>query len=102
MLLAAAELLGPPGAKACELDEVEHFLGAGGDLGFGPVAVLESVADVLGDGHVGEKGVVLEEEPHVAFVGALADHGFARDLDGAAVGVFKACDQAEGGGLAAT
>jgi hypothetical protein len=63
--------------------------------------MLQPVGDVLRHRHVGKERVVLEQQPDIALIGPLPDHGFACDLDDAFVGILEAGDEAQRGGLAA-
>ena len=100
LLLAAGELVRVPVAEPAEVDEREHGGNAGPSLG-----ATQPEADVLGDGQVGEEGVVLEDHPDLAALGrhpgAVAGDGHARDLDGAGLGLLEAGDQAQQRRLAA-
>src|SRR5262249_28677770 len=60
------------------------------------------VLDVLGDGHVREQRVVLEDRVDVAEVGRLAGHIGATEFDGARVRALEPGDDAQQRGLART
>ena len=50
---------------------------------------------------MGEQRIVLEQQPDIALIGALAGHGFAGDLDDAAVRLLEAGNEAQRRRLAA-
>ena len=68
---------------------------------FGSLLLAKAVGNVLGDGHVREQGVVLEDGVDVALVGRYPLHRLARDHDVAFGGIFEPRQHAERGGLAA-
>ena len=68
---------------------------------FDDLLLAQPVADVLGDVHVREQGVVLEDRVHVAPVGRDAGDGLAGEVDLARGRLLEAGDHAQGRGLAA-
>lgn len=73
LALSAGEFVGEAIGEAWELDEIEEVLDAGVDFVLGGALVfgegVEAEGDVLGDAHVLEQGVVLEDEADAAFAG---------------------------------
>ena len=102
LLLAAAQLPRRAALEPLQLHEPQHFADASGNLGFRPSAVLQAVGDILGDRHMRKQRIVLEEEAHIALIGALADHRNAFDLDRTFVRFLETGNQAKRRGLAAT
>ena len=100
LLLAAGQLPGPARLEALELDHVQRAFDAGFDLVFGQAARVQGEGEILGDRHVGEQGVVLKDQPDVAFVRFDRGHGPAVQPDFPAVGVLEAGQHLEAGGLA--
>src|SRR4029453_300432 len=96
-----AQFPGPPPAKSPELHQPQHLVHSAGDLGPGPVAVLQPIRDVLGHCHVGEECVVLKQQADIALIGALTGHGLAGDFDDAFIRRLEAGNEAQSGGLAA-
>lgn len=68
LLLASGELPGQPIGPLGEAHQVQRFVHPRGDLRLGELALLEGVADVLPDGHVGEQRVLLEDDAEVPLV----------------------------------
>ena len=66
LLLAAGKLARVFGALIGEADERQEFSHARGGLRFRPPPARQSVADVGGDGQVGEQGVGLEDDAEIA------------------------------------
>lgn len=99
LLLAAGELVGVPVAEPFEVGHAEELFDAAA------FAALESVADVPGDGEVGEEGVFLEDEADGAAVGGHVVVGAFDELAGEANlpggDAFEAGDGAEQGSFAA-
>lgn len=100
LLLSAAEFVRAAALEDGQADQREGLAGAREALGAGQVREAEQ--DVPQDAQVREQGVVLEDEAHAApFGGAKGWSRCAPDEDVAAVGLFEARDEAQGGGLAA-
>ena len=101
LLLAARHLPRPPLAVAAEPDELERL----GDppllVGLRDLLLAEAVADVLGDVHVREQGVVLEDRVDVAPVRRDAGDRLAGEQDLALRRLLEARDHPEGRRLAA-
>ena len=68
LLLSAGELGRVVAVPAGELHELEHLGDPAGDLRLRQLALAQRVGDVLGDRHVREQRVVLEEHAEVALV----------------------------------
>ena len=102
LLLAAGQLPGAARLEALQLDHVQGAFDAGFDLVFGQAARVQGKGEVLGNRHVGEQGVVLEDQPDVALVGLDRGHGPAVQPDIPAVGVLEAGQHLEAGGFAGT
>ncbi len=101
LLLAAGELGGLAVGEAAHLHHVERGRHALADLGLGRPTLLQAVGDVLGDAHVREERVGLEDRVHVAAVRRGAEHAASRDADVAGIRLFESRDHAQGRGLAA-
>ncbi|MPM60397.1 hypothetical protein SDC9_107248 [bioreactor metagenome] len=69
LLLAAGELPGAASGIVCQPHQVEHLIDAGGLLGFGNLAGLQPVGDILGDRQMREQRVVLEDQAEITAVG---------------------------------
>jgi hypothetical protein len=69
LALTARELVDVAGTELAELDELEHLLHAIGDFRLADPAQPQGIADVAGDRHVREEGIVLEHHADVALVG---------------------------------
>ena len=79
---------GIPMAERLELDELQQLVDAVADLRLRPLAHLEPERDVVADGHVLERGVVLEHEADVSLLrGQRRCRPHRRDDDLAASGV---------------
>ena len=81
LLLPARQLAGIARIQPAETGQVEGRGHARRALGCGDLPHPEPVGDVLGDGHVGEEGVALEDDAHVTAIGRLVDDGEALDQD---------------------
>ena len=68
LLLAAAQLAGKRSPYVLELHEPQRLVDPSSRLGLRHAAHLQREADVLGDAHVREQGVVLEHHADVALV----------------------------------
>jgi hypothetical protein len=68
LLLAAGELTGHAPAQPGEVDQLEQLLATAAALVLGDASDLERELDVLGDVHVPEERVVLEDDPHAALL----------------------------------
>ena len=102
LALAAGELAGPASPKPGELAPASSISSARarGARPLGTPLDHEPVGHVLGDGHVGEERVVLEDGVDVALVGRHAGDVLAVEEDPARVGLLEAGDQAQAGRLA--
>ena len=100
MPLPAGEFVGIAALKALQAEQLQQPGRTAGVL-----AALEAKAGVAPGIEVGEEGVVLEDHAHPAALGRqptpLARHGPAANRNGTALGLLKASDQAQQGGLAA-
>ena len=81
LLLAARELVGAARAIAAELHHLERPLDAPAGLRLGHPARLQRKGEVLGDRHMGEQGVVLENDANVALVRRDVVQGLAGEGD---------------------
>ena len=86
LALPAGELRGIAVAEALELHEVEQLVHAFADLGLRPFSHLQAERDVVANGHVLERGVVLEDEADVALLRRERRGVLAREEDLADVG----------------
>ena len=98
--LAPRELGGVPLGEPVETDELEELAHPGGDLVLPPLADLQPERDVLPDGHVTERGVMLEAEPDAACARGDARDVLAVDEHGAAIGDLEPSDDPQDRGLA--
>ena len=98
--LAARELRRPAGIVAVETHHPERVRDARLALRAGHLADHQPVGHVVGDGHVGEQGVVLEDGVDVALERRTARDVFAGQQDPAAGGQLEAGDHAQGRRLA--
>ena len=73
LLLTAGKLAGIAMLKLFDAQHLEQLTDALVDLLFVPLQVFQAEGDVLANGHVGPKRVVLEQEAHVALVGGQVD-----------------------------
>ena len=95
LALAAGELDRPAVAEAGETHHLERLLHALPPNPFRHPAHAQAVAHVVGDGHVREERVVLEDGVHVAGVGRPLRDVDSAELDAALVGPLEAGDQAK-------
>ncbi len=100
LLLAARELLGAAVFEALELHQLQDGGGPAADLVPGQLAPPQGEGDVLGDALVGEKGVILENDPDVAPKRRNAAQGLSFQADIASGGVFETRQHHEDGGFA--
>ena len=70
LLLAARQLARVAVALVGQVDQLEQLADPLADLVLRPLADLQAEADVVGDGHVREQRVRLEDHPDVALVRA--------------------------------
>jgi len=101
LLLAAGQLPRPALLVAAQANEGEHLARSTLLLGSAHFLLAQPVADVLGDVHVGEQGVVLEDRVDVAAVGRDAGNRLAGEQDLAGGRLFEPGDHPEGRRLAA-
>ena len=97
--LAARQLSWITVAEALQLDEVQELVDAVGDLGLRPLAHFQAEGDVLADGHVLERGVVLEHEADVSLLGCERGCVLAAEEDLAGVCRLEPGDDSEQGRL---
>ena len=90
LALPARELRGVVVGPAGDLDELEQLVHARADLGARPLPDLEPEGDVLADGHVLERRVVLEDEADAALLGRLARDVHAVELHGSGLRLLRA------------
>ena len=100
LALTARELRRPAVAVGAEAHALQRLAHACGALGGRDALHLEPVADVVGDGHVGEEGVVLEHGVDVALERRHAGHVAAAEQDRARRRRLEARDHAQHRGLA--
>ena len=101
LLLAARELARHAPAEAGEADELEQLVAPPPALGLAGAAHAQRELDVLGDGHLAEEGVALEDEADAAPLRRRAGHVAAVEQHAPAVGVGEARDHAQQRALAA-
>ena len=80
----------------------ERLVDPAGHLGLRHALLAQAVGDVLGNGHVREQRVGLEDGVDVALVGRNALHVVAADADEALVGLLEPGEHAQRRGLAAS
>ena len=78
-----------------ELDEVQELVHALADLGFRPFSHLQPEGDVVANGHVLERRVVLEHEADISFLGRERRGVLAREEDLACVRGLEPGDDAQ-------
>jgi hypothetical protein len=100
--LATGELLGVAVGQAVQLHEIEKFLDLRADLLLRTLPDLEAEGHVLADGHVGERGVVLENEADLSLLGRKAGRLLTEDEDVALVRVLEPRDHPEERGFSAS
>ena len=101
LLLAARELIGIAVGELRQLDELEHLLDAGIDLGGAAMRHLEAEGDVVAHRHVGEQRIGLEHHADLALMRLQVGHVLAIDADRAARRGLEAGDHAQDRRLAA-
>ena len=92
LALPSRELGGIPVAEALQLHQVKQLVHALTDLGPRPFPHLEPEGDVLANGHVLERGVVLEDEADVPLLRRERRRVLAREEDFAGVGRLEPRD----------
>jgi hypothetical protein len=100
LLLAAGQLPCPPALEPGQPHELHRLADPARLLLPAHLLLAQPVANVLGDVHVGEQGVVLEHRVHVPAVGGHARDGFSGEEDLPFGGLFEPRDHSQGGGLA--
>ena len=101
LALAAGEFMRAAKGFAGQTYERQHSLGFGAAFGARDAAHPQAEANVIGERHVGEQGVVLKHRGGRAPGGADTGHIAAADQDAAGDGLAKAADQVQKRGLAA-
>ncbi len=101
LALAAGELVRVALAEVREPDEVQQLLDLVGDLGLRALLDRQAEADVVGDAHVLEGGVVLEDEADLAALRRVVRDLLVADDHRAVVGLLEAGDHAQQRRLAA-
>ena len=100
LLLASGELVGPAVVVAAQLHHVEVLLDPVLDVALRDLLAAQTEGDVVGDGHVREQRVRLEDGVDVALERRNADDVAAGQLHPAGVGLFESRNHAERGRLA--
>ena len=101
LLLPAADLGGVPVVHFRQLDQVEELANPLADLVLGVSPFLQAEADVVADGEVGKKGVVLEHHADFAVLGRHPCDVLVAEQDRARGRRQEPRDQPQGSGLAA-
>ena len=101
LLLPAGDLIDVAFAEAGKVNECQGFFNAHAAFVARDVQHFQAVADVVGDAHVREEGVGLEDDADVALLDGGFGDVFAVDVDLAAGRAFETGDEAEDGGFAA-
>ena len=101
LLLAARQLARLALLEPRQPDQGQHVAHPPGDLARRRAAHREAEGDVVEHGHVGKQRVVLEHHADAATAHRDVLHRYPADGDFAAVGLDKAGDGAQQGGLAA-
>ena len=99
MSLTARELTGLACSVAREPHNLERVVPSPPPLLLGELADLQPVFDVLGHGHVREKGIVLKDGVHLPLVGRKAGDVSTAQLDPSPIGLLEAGDQTKRGCL---
>ena len=95
LALPARELRGVVVGPAGDLDELEQLVHALAELGPRPLPDLQPEGDVLTDGHVLERRVVLEDEADAALLRRLACDVHAVELHGSGLRLLEPGDDAQ-------
>jgi hypothetical protein len=82
-------------AERLELDELQQLVDTVADLCFRALPHLEPERDVVSDGHVLERGVVLEDEADVPVLHPNVRRILPRNHDLAPVGYLEAGDDTQ-------
>src|SRR3989442_1740185 len=85
--------------ETLEANQAQQLRDALADLRHGRLPNAESVADVLGYGHVAKQRIVLEDEPDVALARREVRDVLVLEQHGARIGYFEARDDAQQRGL---
>ena len=101
LLLPAGDLIDVALAKAGEVNECQGFFNAHAAFFARHVEHFQAVADVVGNAHVREERVGLEDDADVALLDGGFGDVFAVNVDLAAGRAFETGDEAEDGGFAA-
>ena len=101
LLLTAGQLVGHTTLHARQLHQIKDPHDPLLDLVLGHLPQLQAVGHVVEYVVVRQQGVALEHHGGVPLVGCQLVDGLVAQIDLALVGAFKACDHAQGGGLAA-
>src|SRR5690606_37172692 len=101
LLLATGDLADVPAAEAIQAHHLECSLDFFLDRLRGQTAHLESIADILGNRQVRKESKALEYHAQRAAIRWRIKNGLAVDKDIAGRRRFKACNDADKGGLAA-
>jgi hypothetical protein len=101
LLLPAAELAGEALLETGETQELQGVRHALGCALAADTCQAQSVADVFGNAHVGEQGVILKDHRRFASMHGDVVHAAVADEDVAGVGLVKPSQHAQGGGFAA-
>ena len=101
LLLAAGQLRGQAVVHAFECNELQQLLATRAPLGRLHLAHAQRELDVVGDRHVPEQRVVLEDEPDLALAHVHVRHVAAMQRDAPVVDFSEPCDRAQQGALAA-
>ena len=95
LLLTTGQLVGLAPLKAAELHQIEHFQHALTNLVLRSLLHLETVGDVVENGHVRKQRVALEHGIHVALERLLIGNIDAVEQNFARSGLLKAGDHAQ-------
>src|SRR5207248_63774 len=101
LLLTARKLRGIAPAELGQLDKPQHFFDPPADLSGRFLRYFQAEAYVLGNSHVGEQGVGLEDHADVALVGPEIGYVAFLNANLARRGHFETGDHAQCRGLAA-
>ena len=101
LLLAARQLARFAALKAGQLHQIQHVPHPLADFPAGHPPHFQAEPDVVGDAHIGEKQVVLENHHRPPLFGGHVDDGVAVEKDVPGGGAEQPGDHLHGGGFAA-
>ena len=101
LLLAAGELRRLAVDELAQLHHPDHLVDACDGVSGRPLEHFERETDVIGDAHMREERVILEDSVHRALVGGQVFDFLAVEVNGACGGAFKSGDHTQKSAFAA-